>query len=73
MTSADRQARRREQFRQMREALERIAQARTIREARAIAAETLAALARPTGATSGATCPGTTPYKARGDMSGDKG
>jgi len=46
MTSAERQAKRRGQFRQMREALERIAEAETVKEARAIAAETLAC---PTG------------------------
>lgn len=51
MTPADRQAKRREQFRQMRDALERIAQAKTIREARAIAAETLAGGRGDTGAT----------------------
>lgn len=43
MTAAERQARRREQFRRMREALERIAQAKAVREARAIAAEALSA------------------------------
>ena len=42
MTSAERQAKRREQFRRMREALERIAAAKTIREARQIAADALA-------------------------------
>jgi hypothetical protein len=34
MTSAERQAKRRDQFRRMKEALERIAQAKTIKEAR---------------------------------------
>lgn len=34
MTSAERQAKRREQFRKMREALERIVQAKTVKEAR---------------------------------------
>jgi len=38
MTSAERQARRREQFRQMREALDAFQQAKTLREAKAIAA-----------------------------------
>lgn len=42
MTSAERQARRREQFRQMRAALERITTAETVREARRIAAKALA-------------------------------
>lgn len=42
MTPAERQAKRREQFRRMRDALERIAAAKTIREARQIAAEALA-------------------------------
>lgn len=42
MTPAERQAKRREQFRRMREALERIAAAKTIREARQIAADALA-------------------------------
>lgn len=37
MTPAERQAKRREQFRRMREALERIAQARTAKAAREIA------------------------------------
>lgn len=37
MTSAERQAKRREQFRRMREALERIAQAKTVKEARQLA------------------------------------
>ena len=37
MTSAERQARRREQFRRMKEALERIAQAKTIKAAREMA------------------------------------
>ena len=41
MTSAERQARRREQFRQMREALAKITQARTATEARQIAEATL--------------------------------
>ena len=41
MTAAERQAKRREQFRQMRAALERIAAARTAKEARAIASEVL--------------------------------
>lgn len=42
MTAAERQARRREQFRAMREALERIRdEARTVKEARAIAASAL--------------------------------
>lgn len=38
MTSAQKQARRREQFRQMRDALARIAAAKSVKEARAIAA-----------------------------------
>ena len=42
MTSAERQAKRREQFRRMREALEEIAQTRSVREAREIAAAALA-------------------------------
>jgi hypothetical protein len=41
MTSAERQAKRREQFRQMREALSRIAAAKTVREARQIAQDAL--------------------------------
>lgn len=41
MTSAERQARRREQHRVMRAALEQIAQAATIRDARRIAAAAL--------------------------------
>lgn len=42
MTPAERQARRREQFRRMRDALERITTAKTVQEARRIAAEALA-------------------------------
>lgn len=43
MTSAEKQARRREQFRRMKAALERIRdEAATVREARQIAAEALA-------------------------------
>jgi hypothetical protein len=41
MTAAERQARRRDQHRRMREALAAIAQARTIREARALASAAL--------------------------------
>jgi len=41
LTSAERQARRREQFRRMRAALERIAEAKTAEEARRIAADAL--------------------------------
>lgn len=41
MTSAEKQARRREQFRRMREALERIADVRTAKEAREIASAAL--------------------------------
>ncbi len=43
MTAAERQAKRREQFRRMKEALGRIAQARTAKEARDLAREALEA------------------------------
>lgn len=42
LTPAERQARRREQFNRMREALRRIAEAKSLKEAKAIAAEALA-------------------------------
>jgi hypothetical protein len=48
MTVAERQAKRRAQFNQMRDALERILQATKVAEAKEIAAAVLATLGRPT-------------------------